>query len=68
MLNRNHDVKFGLFIPTFMLVTRGPKAFFIQDIRSSACSCVRRSEAAGGKKPGESEPQTTSLVGLLLEI
>lgn len=31
---------------TFMLVTRGPKAFFIQDIRSSACSCVRRSEAA----------------------
>lgn len=28
-----------------MLVTRGPKAFFIQDIRSSACSCVRRSEA-----------------------
>lgn len=29
-----------------MLAMRGPRAFFIQDIRSSACSCVRRSEAA----------------------
>lgn len=34
---------------TLTLVTRGPSVFFIQDVRSSACSCVRRSEAAETK-------------------
>lgn len=35
---------------TLMLVTLGPKAFLIQAIRSSACSCVSRSDAAAENK------------------
>lgn len=41
---------------TLTLVTRGPSVFFIQDVRSSACSCDRRSEAAD--RGGQSELET----------
>lgn len=37
-------------ICTFMFATLVPKAFFIQAMRSSACSCVKRSEAARGPR------------------
>lgn len=39
---------------TLTLVTRGPRVFFIQAVRSSACSCVRRSEAAETERHSQS--------------
>ena len=39
---------------TFTLATRVPRTFFIQEIRSSACSCVRRSDAAEQETKEES--------------